>query len=87
MSAYTNNYNFSGGLKEMVIDFVCREDLVVTTLREFFEVLIASIKKEQVFHKEILNPKYNAIGVSILFDNHSNIGTLRVLLGYQSPTN
>jgi len=34
------------GIKEMVVDFVCREDLVITTLREFFEVFIQSIKKQ-----------------------------------------
>ena len=33
------------GVKEIVIDFVCREDLVITTLREFFEIFISSIKK------------------------------------------
>lgn len=37
-------FSFSG-VKEMVIDFVCREDLNITTLKEFFEVFIASIKK------------------------------------------
>jgi hypothetical protein len=35
-----------GGVKEMVIDFVCREDLIITTLKEFFEIFISSIKKE-----------------------------------------
>ena len=37
-------FSFSG-VKEMVIDFICREDLNITTLKEFFEVFIASIKK------------------------------------------
>jgi hypothetical protein len=40
-----NAYSLSG-VKEMIIDFVCREDLVITTLKEFFEVFISSIKKE-----------------------------------------
>jgi hypothetical protein len=44
------------GVKEMVIDFICREDLVITTLKEFFEIFISSIKKEQIFHSELLNP-------------------------------
>jgi hypothetical protein len=35
-----------GGVKEMVIDFICREDLIITTLKEFFEIFISSIKKE-----------------------------------------
>jgi hypothetical protein len=38
-------FSFSG-VKEMVIDFVCREDLNITTLKEFFEVFITSLKKE-----------------------------------------
>ena len=42
----------------MVIDFVCREDLVITTLKEFFEIFISSIKKEQIFHSKLLSPKY-----------------------------
>jgi hypothetical protein len=57
-------YSF-GGVKEMVIDFVCREDLIITTLKEFFEVFISSIKKEQIFHRELLHPAYNNIGISI----------------------
>lgn len=40
-----SNYSFAG-IKEMVIDFICREDLVITTLKEFFEIFISSIKKE-----------------------------------------
>lgn len=44
--------------KEMVIDFLCREDLAITTLKEFFEIFVSSIKKEQVFHLELLNSKY-----------------------------
>ena len=34
------------GVKEMVIDFICREDLAITTVKEFFEIFITSIKKE-----------------------------------------
>ena len=51
------------GVKEMVIDFVCREDLIITTLREFFEIFISSIKKDQNFHTELLSSKYNYIGI------------------------
>lgn len=42
-------------VKEMVIDFICREDLIITTLKEFFEIFISSIKKDQVFHSELLS--------------------------------
>ena len=72
-------FSFSG-VKEMVIDFVCREDLNVTTLKEFFEIFIASIKKQQQFHKELLNPIYNHIGIAICFNETSGIGTMRILM-------
>ena len=72
-------FSFSG-VKEMVIDFMCREDLNITTLKEFFEVFIASIKKQQLFHKELLNPVYNYIGIGISFNSANGIGTMRILL-------
>eukprot|EP00347_Sterkiella_histriomuscorum_P005479 403356459 len=68
------------GVKELVVDFVCREDLLLTTLREFFEVFIASIKKDQVFHKDLLDKKYHHIGVCLQFDKHQNVGTVRLIL-------
>ena len=46
------------GVKMMVIEFLCREDLVITTLREFFEIFISSITKEQHFHTELLSSLY-----------------------------
>jgi hypothetical protein len=64
----------------MVIDFVCREDLIITTLKEFFEIFISSIKKEQIFHKELLNPTYTKIGLGIDFNEQNSIATLRILL-------
>ena len=51
------HFNFQG-VKELVIDFICREDLVITTLKEFFEIFISSLKKEQIFHRELLYPGY-----------------------------
>ena len=33
-------------VKQMTIDYYCREDLTVTTLKEFFEIFISSLKKE-----------------------------------------
>ena len=33
-------------VKQMTIDYYCREDLPVTTLKEFFEIFISSLKKE-----------------------------------------
>ena len=58
------------GVKEMIIDFVCREDLLSTTLKEFFEIFIASIKKEQMFHRELLGAQYNYIGLALNFNNN-----------------
>ena len=78
-SLMSNSYSFAG-VKEMIIDFVCREDLVITTLKEFFEVFISSIKKEQIFHRELLNPNYNYMGVSVQFNTNSSVGTMRILL-------
>ena len=34
------------GVKEILVDFICREDLLITTLKEFFEIFITSMKKE-----------------------------------------
>lgn len=64
----------------MVIDFVSRQDLQVTTLKEFFEIFISSIKKEQIFHKELLSPNYTHIGLGIDFNKANGIATLRILL-------
>ncbi len=33
-------------VKQMTIDYYCREDLTVTTLKEFFEIFISSLKKD-----------------------------------------
>ena len=68
------------GIREMVIDFVCREDLVMTTLKEFFEIFISSIKKEQIFHKELLSERYYYIGLSLTFNSMTSVATLRVIL-------
>lgn len=37
-------------VKQMTIDYFCREDLTVTTLKEFFEIFISSLRKDQAFH-------------------------------------
>ena len=42
--------------KELEIDFICREDLALTTVREFFEIFVQSVKKEEKFHLYLLNP-------------------------------
>ena len=55
-------------VKQMTIDYYCREDMPVTTLREFFEIFISSLKKEQAFHQELTSNSYQNIGLSMKFD-------------------
>lgn len=74
-----NNFQFKG-VKEMVIDFICREDLVITTLKEFFEIFISSIKKEQVFHSELLSSNYKHVGIAMDFNSYTSVATLRIFL-------
>jgi hypothetical protein len=76
---YLKSQNLTG-IKEMVIDFICREDLVITTLKEFFEIFISSIKKQQVFHSELLNPHYEHIGISMDFNPMTSVASLRIFL-------
>lgn len=42
-------------LKDLTVDFACREDLAITSLREFLEVFVQSVKRDQVFHQELLS--------------------------------
>jgi len=52
----------------MTVEFVGREDLLITTLREFLEILILSIKKNQNFHSEIFNAENTHIGLALAYD-------------------
>lgn len=65
----------------MTIDYYCREDMAVTTLKEFFEIFISSLKKEQAFHQELTSQIYQAIGVSMKFDKQNTQATLTIFLG------
>lgn len=65
----------------MTIDYYCREDLTVTTLKEFFEIFISSLKKEQAFHQELTSPLYQAVGISMKFDSQNTQATLTIFLG------
>jgi hypothetical protein len=56
-------------VKQMTIDYYCREDLTVTTLKEFFEIFISSLKKEQAFHQELTSALYQHVGLSMKFDH------------------
>jgi len=68
-------------VKQMTIDYYCREDLTVTTLKEFFEIFISSLKKEQAFHQELTSHLYQHIGVSMKFDPCNTQATLTIFLG------
>jgi hypothetical protein len=41
----TLSNNQASKMKEMLIDYHCREDLMITTLKEFIEIFISSLKK------------------------------------------
>jgi len=68
-------------VKQMTIDYYCREDLTVTTLKEFFEIFISSLKKEQAFHQELMSEVYHQIGISMKFDPSNTQATLTIFLG------
>ena len=71
--------NFTG-IQEIVIDFVCREDMVMATMKEFFEIFIASIKGDQYFHIVLMSPKFHHIGLTLEFNKVTSIATLRLIL-------
>ena len=48
---------FNLPLKELTVEFIgCREDLLITTVREFLEIIVMSIIKQQSFHYELMSP-------------------------------
>ena len=65
----------------MTIDYQCREDLTVTTLKEFFEIFISSLKKEQVFHRELLSKNWNHIGLNMKFEAANGQVNLTIYMG------
>jgi hypothetical protein len=70
----------------MTIDFYCREDLVITTLKEFFEIFISSVKRDESFHNEVLNSKYCHIGLNINFEMNNSSARLNLILGGASSS-
>ena len=60
-------------------DFKLREDLAVTSLREFFEIFILSMKKENSFHKDILHEQFTHFGLTMDFGRNSQ-GYLRIFI-------
>ena len=43
------------GIKQITVDFVCQKNLALTTLKEFLEVFLSSIRNDQAFHFEIMS--------------------------------
>ena len=66
----------------MTIDYQCREELIITSVKEFFEIFVSSLHKSQVFHSELTNALYNSVGLSMKFDKENNLATLNIFLGY-----
>lgn len=52
--------------KELSVEFLGRDDLLITCVREFLEILVISVQRGTTFHQEIVNPKYTHVGVSLL---------------------
>jgi len=67
-------------LKDLTVDFACREDLAITSLKEFLEVFIQSVKREQAFHQELLSSLYQCIGLTLDFNTYTSSATLRIIL-------
>ena len=59
-------------VKQMTIDYYCREELVLTSLKEFFEIFISSLYKEQAFHAELMDNKYKYVGLAMKFEKNSS---------------
>jgi hypothetical protein len=49
-------------------------------VKEFFEIFICSIKKNQQFHFEILSPHYNSVGIGMEFSQSTSMTQLKIFL-------
>ncbi len=67
-------------LKDLTVDFACREDLAITSLKEFLEVFVQSVKREQVFHQELLSNVYQYVGLALEFNGYTSSASLRIIL-------
>ena len=55
-------------VKQVTLDYVCREDLVVTTLHEWLKVFVSSVEKNHMLHKELTDERYDRVGMAMTFD-------------------
>ena len=53
---------------------------MIITLKEFFDIFISSIKKDQIFHKDLLSSEFKFIGIAMEFNKKASTGTLRICL-------
>lgn len=74
-------------LKDLTVDFACREDLAITSLREFLEVFVQSVKRDQVFHQELLSSMYMEMGLAVDFNHYTSTATLRIMLAQATAKN
>ena len=70
------------GAKEMKIDFKIRDDLTLTTLKEFFDILISSVKMDMLFHSELLSDHYQYIGLNLSFNRSEGSATLIIMMAH-----
>ena len=70
-----------------MVNLVCREDLLLTTFKEFFDVIANSFKKEKSFHEDILDPAYKYIGICLDFGYQSNNAQMKILLAKEKGDN
>ena len=51
----------------------------MTTFKEFFEVFIASIRHEYGLHRDLMEPNFNYIGISLSFEQSATRTALGVV--------
>ena len=54
--------------KHITVDFVCQKNLALTTLKEFLEIFLTSIRNEDTFHTELMGEKHLFIGLNLDFN-------------------
>ena len=54
--------------RHITVDFVCQKSLALTTLKEFLEIFVSSIKNSDSFHSELMGDKCVFIGLNLDFN-------------------
>lgn len=66
--------------KEIMIEFKVRDDLALNTLKEFFDILIVSVKKGMEFHEVLFSENYHYLGLSLKFNKSYGSASLKLAL-------